>query len=76
MIIKSIDRPVRYISASYLAELYQNYFDNYRWEISQRSELMGEQSADFKTWSTQQFLTTIESGIYFQLKIKNRSIFL
>ena len=70
LIIKSIDRPVRYISASYLAELYQNYFDNYRWEISQRSELMGEQSADFKTWSTQQFLTTIEKWYLFSIENK------
>ncbi len=63
-------RPIRYITASYLAELYQRYFDNYRWEISQRSEIIGEKSEDFKTWSTQQFLTTIENWYLFSIKDK------
>ncbi len=53
--------PVKQIVASYLAELYQRYFENFRWEISQRSEITGEKNKDFRTWTTQQFLTTIES---------------
>jgi hypothetical protein len=60
-IIKNTDRPVKYIAASYLAELYQRYFDNYRWEISQRSEIEGNKGIDFRTWTTQQFLSTIEN---------------
>jgi hypothetical protein len=60
-IIKNTDRPVKYIAASYLAELYQRYFDNYRWEISHRSEIEGNKGIDFRTWTTQQFLSTIEN---------------
>ena len=69
-VVKSANAPTKQITASYLAELYQRYFDNYRWEISQRSELTGEKSADFRTWSTQQFLTTIESWYLFSLEDK------
>lgn len=54
------DFPVKHLAASYLAELYQKYFDNFRYEISQRSEIDGDQGADFRTWSTQQFIQTIE----------------
>ena len=53
--------PVKQIAASYLAELYLRYFENFRWEISQRSDIAGEKSKDFRTWTTQQFLTTIET---------------
>ncbi|MBC7885498.1 MAG: hypothetical protein H7X99_08485, partial [Saprospiraceae bacterium] len=35
--VSSAAAPVKQITSSYLAELYQRYFDNYRWEISQRS---------------------------------------
>ncbi len=59
--------PVKQISASYLAELYQKYFDNYRWEISQRTELSGEKGPDFRTWTTQQFLQTIETWYLFSV---------
>lgn len=69
-VVKSANAPTKQITASYLAELYQRYFDNYRWEISQRSELTGEKSIDFRTWSTQQFLTTIESWYLFSLEDK------
>lgn len=58
---KEAKAPIKQITASYLAELYQQYFDNYRWEISQRSEINGDQGTDFRTWSTQQFLRTIET---------------
>lgn len=54
------DFPIKQIAASYLAELYQKYFDNFRWEISQRSEINGDQGTDFRTWSTQRFIQTIE----------------
>lgn len=69
-VVKSANAPAKQITASYLAELYQRYFDNYRWEISQRSELAGEKSADFRTWSTQQFLTTIETWYLYSLEDK------
>ena len=69
-VVKSANAPAKQITASYLAELYQRYFDNYRWEISQRSELKGEKSADFRTWSTQQYLATIESWYLFSLEDK------
>ena len=69
--ISSQPSPVNRISASYLAELYQRYFDNYRWEISQRSELSGEKSDDFRTWTTGQFLSTIEKWYLFSVEDKN-----
>lgn len=70
-IIKTTDRPVKYIAASYLAELYQRYFDNYRWEISQRSEIQGTKGDDFRTWTTQQFLSTIEKWYLFSVENKS-----
>jgi uncharacterized protein YfaS (alpha-2-macroglobulin family) len=70
LVVKTANAPAKQITASYLAELYQRYFDNYRWEISQRSELTGEKSVDFRTWSTQQFLTTIETWYLLSLEDK------
>jgi len=69
-VVKTANAPAKQITASYLAELYQRYFDNYRWEISQRSELAGDKSTDFRTWSTQQFLTTIETWYLLSLEDK------
>ncbi len=69
-IVNAANAPTKQITASYLAELYQRYFDNYRYEISQRSELTGEKSTDFRTWSTQQFLSTIESWYVFSVNDK------
>lgn len=69
-IIQTTDAPVKQITASYLAELYQKYFDNHRWEISQRSELSGDQGLDFRTWTTQQFLMTVEKWYLFSLEDK------
>ncbi|MGB4959421.1 MAG: hypothetical protein WBO36_08095, partial [Saprospiraceae bacterium] len=60
-ILKSSTAPVRQMVSSYLAELYQQYFNNYRYEISQRSEVSGEKGVDFRTWTTLQFITTIEA---------------
>jgi hypothetical protein len=68
--IKTTDRPVKYIAASYLAELYQRYFDNYRWEISQRSDIAGDKATDFRTWTTQQFLVTIEKWYLYSIENK------
>jgi uncharacterized protein YfaS (alpha-2-macroglobulin family) len=69
-LIATTNAPVKQITASYLAELYQKYFDNYRWEISQRSEISGDQGTDFRTWSTQQFLSTIEKLYLFSIEDK------
>ncbi|MFZ1752064.1 MAG: hypothetical protein WAU01_17845, partial [Saprospiraceae bacterium] len=60
-ILKSSTAAVRQMVSSYLAELYQQYFNNYRYEISQRSEVSGEKGVDFRTWTTLQFITTIEA---------------
>jgi uncharacterized protein YfaS (alpha-2-macroglobulin family) len=68
--IKDNNGPAKYITASYLAELYQNYFDNHRWEISQRSELTSDKSEDFRTWSTQQFLSTIQKWYLYSIENK------
>jgi len=70
-IVKTGSSPVKQIASSYLAELYQRYFDSYRWEISQRSEVTGEKSDDFRTWTTQQFLATIESFYLLSIEDKN-----
>ena len=58
------------ILASYLADLYQKYFDNYRWEISQRSDLATQVGSDFRTWSTQPFLKTMENWYLYSLENK------
>lgn len=62
--------PVNRILASYLAELYQKYFDNFRWEISQRTDLAKEVGSDFRTWSTQPFLKTMEKWYLYSLENK------
>jgi uncharacterized protein YfaS (alpha-2-macroglobulin family) len=62
--------PVNRILASYHAELYQKYFDNHRWEVSQRTELDEKTGTDFRTWTTQQFLKTIEKWYLFSLENK------
>ncbi|MBK9734660.1 MAG: hypothetical protein IPO92_06720 [Saprospiraceae bacterium] len=69
-IIKTNSNDVKEITASYLAELYQRYFDINRYEISQRSEMTSEKGADFRTWTTQNFLTTIES--YYLMSLENQ----
>ena len=69
-IIRTQSPPADRITASYLAELYQRYFDNYRWEISQRSELAGEKGPDFRTWTTGQFLATIEKWYLYSVEDK------
>lgn len=69
-VIQTTQAPVKQITASYLAELYQRYFDNYRYEISQRSEVIGDQGVDFRTWTTQQFLRTIEQWYLSSLEDK------
>lgn len=71
-IINTSEAPVRQITASYLGELYLKYFDNYRWEIAQRSEFSGDQGSDFRTWTTQQFLRTVEKWYLFS--IENRDV--
>ncbi|KXK39187.1 MAG: hypothetical protein J5I52_00565 [Saprospiraceae bacterium] len=58
--IETSQEPVRSIMTSYLAELYQTYFNSNRWEISQRTELEENKSSDFRTWSSGQFTNTIE----------------
>ncbi|MFZ1704019.1 MAG: MG2 domain-containing protein [Saprospiraceae bacterium] len=47
--------PVKNILSSFLAEMYAQYFQNNRYEISQVSQTIGEFSNDFKTWSSQDF---------------------
>ncbi len=69
---RKAEGPVSQITASYLAELYQRYFDNNRWEISQRAEISGEKGPDFRTWTTQQFLSTIEK--WYLYSITSRSL--
>jgi hypothetical protein len=59
--IKTLPEPVKQLVASYLAELYQDYFDSHRWEIADRTTLSDDQDAGFKTWDTQQFLKIIEN---------------
>jgi uncharacterized protein YfaS (alpha-2-macroglobulin family) len=71
-IINNHEGPVKHIIASYLAELYQKYFENYRWEISQRTEIAGTKGTDFRTWTTLQFMTTIES--WYLYSIENKQI--
>ncbi len=66
--INKQEPPVNHVLAAYLADLYSNYFNNYRWEISQRTEMTDSKSSDFRTWTPQQFITTIEKWYIFALE--------
>ncbi len=59
-IIEKNDGIVNKVLLSYLAELYESYFNNNRWELAQRTDLVSPTSQDFRTWTTSQFITTIE----------------
>lgn len=68
--IKELPAPLNYILASYTAELYQNYFDNNRWRIAERTEITEDENSNYKVWSTQNFLNTIEQWYLYSIKEK------
>lgn len=68
--INSMSKPINYIMASYLSELYQAYFDNNRWEINERTSVIDDQNDDFKSWDTQKFLKTIENWYLYSIRDK------
>ena len=70
-IVQSTTTPVKEISASYLAELYQRYFDNNRYTISQRTDIAAERSKDFRTWTSQDFMEVI--SYYYLMSVDNKS---
>ncbi len=67
------------VLTSYLAELLHNYFNQNRWNISQRTHIDGNLSKDVKTWSSRNFienigtlyLSSIENPEKLQKPIKN-----
>lgn len=71
--VRTLSAPLNYIMASYLAELYQNYFNAHRWEISGRSLIEGGQDNSFKTWSSQQFIHVIESWYLYSIQNQNET---
>lgn len=60
--------PVNRIISSYLAEIYENYFSQNRWDINQRTEIDGDQGEDFKTWSAQKFIAEIEQLYFYSIE--------
>ncbi|MBK9254375.1 MAG: hypothetical protein IPM42_02680 [Saprospiraceae bacterium] len=63
-LIQDTKPPVKNIAYGYLAELYDSYFSNNRYSISQRSEMSGGDKSDFRTWSSGDFQKKI-SEYYF-----------
>lgn len=68
--IKDLPAPINYILASYIAELYQNYFDNNRWRIAERTYIAEDENTNYKVWSTQKFLNTIEQWYLYSIKMR------
>jgi uncharacterized protein YfaS (alpha-2-macroglobulin family) len=50
------------ILQSYLAEIYQNYFDQNRWTINSRTNIAGgSTNEDIRTWTSEDFFTKVAS---------------
>ncbi len=69
-VVNTSTSPLKEITSSYLAELYQRYFDINRYKISQRTEMSSQKGEDFRLWTTNNFMKTIES--YYWLSIENK----
>lgn len=69
--VKTLQGPLKYIMATYVAELYENYFSAHRWMIADRTAVADETAANFKTWDAQRFLQTIEYWYLFSIQDKS-----
>lgn len=58
---QTLPEPVRQIAASYLAEMYRQYYEINRYEIAQRSLTAMTDSTDFFTWNSTDFQNRILS---------------
>lgn len=67
---QTLPEPVRQIAASYLAEMYRQYYENNRYQISQRSVTAMTDSTDFFTWNSTDFQNRILSLYLFSLEGK------
>ncbi|MEZ4912044.1 MAG: MG2 domain-containing protein [Saprospiraceae bacterium] len=56
---KHAPSPLQQVFSSYLAQLYEGYFNNNRYQISQRTFVEGERNEDFKLWSKENFADVI-----------------
>lgn len=68
IIVQQQKSPVDRVISAYLAEMYNNYFNFNRWTISQRTEFDTNNSNDFRTWTSQQFLKKIEKLYIYALE--------
>ncbi len=51
--------PVQQLLASALADYYNNYLQENYWRFTNRTEIVEENKADFRTWSIEKLITTI-----------------
>ena len=52
--------PLKQLFASYLAQLYEGYFNNHRYDIAQRTFVDGVRNKDLRLWSKENFSDVIE----------------
>ncbi|MCX6318570.1 MAG: MG2 domain-containing protein [Bacteroidetes bacterium] len=57
--------PVKGILKSLLAQLYENYFEQHRWQLYDRTKTREFKKTDIATWDAEDFHATI-SGLYLQ----------
>jgi len=63
-LIKTEPNPIKAIAQSYLAEMYSVYFNNNRYDLADRTAIIGAVSDDFKTWTAQDF-SIVTYDLYF-----------
>lgn len=59
--------PSKQIIASYLAEMYNQYFQSHRYEISQISNVSDSEQNNYKTWDSQKFYQKISNLYQFSI---------
>ena len=70
--IKASNPVDKAILQSILAELYFNYFNESYYRIQNRTSVNENPSKDFRTWSPEQFLNTIDEELQQSLKNENK----
>ena len=68
--LSTAETPEKEILHSLMAQLIQRYYDQNKWQILQRTTVMGNSSMDMETWDAMQFEQAIRS--HYQLSLENK----
>ncbi|HFA47387.1 MAG TPA: alpha-2-macroglobulin [Bacteroidetes bacterium] len=70
--MEAADGAVKATLQSMLAEMYQQYLDNNRWQFQNRTQTVGFKNADIRTWTMEQLVA--KSDQLFWASLKNNAI--